>query len=437
MTSKALLALALIGCSATTEEPAPSASDPTGFVFESTAGSIASFGWSGQFQQVLQPLGTPFAVATTTCQGDQCRFTGPVDPHSKVNRFRCLYHMRTECTSDNDCVVEGNKHTPCVYIYDAPVSQPLFSIADGARGACAWTYIPLDEEITGSLNLTSGALKLDSFKVKLPLNASEPGKFAGVCMECVGDRTPNDGIRDGKCQKAGPLPMGFKADFARADDGQPCDVHRDGVMAGLQGHYSMDCSPSLSTIPGGDPLELGGSFTSAGQQVSVGDSSPKCTDGRPCFCGMCAGSDQACMAASDCDNGAACLNPQESECFAMPPDPTKAVPTQCTDKMRSPVYASGCEGACDWNDDTGTGRCKPRGGAPTDRINCYPADKVVIAGHSERDDHVGTVYRASMGRASCIPLGVSPLLNQQLGLPGLLYTKRNFQITPQYAEDKP
>jgi hypothetical protein len=50
------------------------------------------------------------------------------------------------------------------------------------------------------------------------------------------------------------------------------------------------------------------------------------------------------------------------------------------------------------------------------------------------EEHLGKVYLADTAGARCIAAGQSPQLNSQLGLPGLLFQKRNFQITPEYAE---
>lgn len=433
------LAVGLAGCTAA--EPPVTASDPVGFTFESTATGLASFGWSGAVHQITGPSGTPFGVTTTKCQDGVCSFVGPTDPRGKVNRHRCLFRTSVTCTADSDCPLDGGKSTPCVYIYDAPITQGLVGVNQKV-GACAWSYIPVgtadDPTIAGTINLASGAVDLRRLSVFLPLNGDGAGSFFGACGECVDDPIPNDGIRGGTCQASKKL--GDPATAARPDDqrerGMPCDVNRSGTSPGFEGNYSMDCSPTVlrSPLP---PLAFGGSFSSKGMQISLSDDSPACSNGGKCFCGTCKGTTQACMVNKECGD-VPCVNPSEAECGPVPPGDSNGVPHQCgKDPTKFPVYANGCiAGACNWNDATGKGTCKRPGDEKI--IACYPSSGgIVVAGHEERDDHVGTVYRVSTGAASCIPLAQGAPLNMQLGLPGLLFQKRDFQIIPVYAEDKP
>lgn len=438
-TTTPLLLIAALAAGCGTSDEVVASGDPTGFTFESAPGSLASFGWSGEIHQIFGPTGTPFGVTTTSCQDGVCAFAGPSDPHSKVNRHRCLFRMSLTCTADTDCPVQDNQPTPCVYIYDAPIAQPLQGL-DGKIGACAWSYIPVgppgQPTIAGTINLTSGALKLDKLTVLLPLNASGPGTFYGACSECVRDPTPNDGIKGGTCQLATHIGDKSKAagPDAMHDLGAPCDVNRSSTQPGFEGNYSMDCSPTV--IHSNDPpLAFGGTFTSSGIQISLGDKSPRCTDGTSCFCGTCKGLAQACLSDTECP-GVPCVNPSTTECDPTVPANGATARTCGKDAKLFPVYSNRCAAhSCNWDNATGTGTCMSEG--DNKPIACYPSDRdIIVAGHAERDDHVGTVYNVTTGAASCIPLGRSGPLNAQLGLPGLLFQKRNFQIIPAYAEDK-
>lgn len=412
---------AATGCSSGVDSAAPPG-DPIGFTFESTAGSFASFGWSGAVHNVTEAPGTPFGVKTTECKDGVCRFEGPTDPESKVNRRRCLYRMSKTCNADSDCPLDGANPTPCVYIYDTPIATPLLG-NNNKIGACAWSYIPIatagqPSTIRGTLNLASGALNLDNLTVLLPLNSNSDGTFRGACAECIGDTMPNDGVREGKCQLATHLGTGGSpADPDPSPDiGMSCDINRTGTIGGYDGNYSMDCSPTVisSVTP---PLQFGGSFTSSGFQVSLTAQSPDCTTpGQKCFCGMCPDNLTACMSNADC-GGLACRN-----------DPTKLA-----------VASNNCfDGKCNWDSVRGVGSCVSN--LPDARVvGCYPSalDASIIApGHAQRDDHIGTVYQADTANARCIPAGKSAALNSQLGLPGLLFQKRNFQIIPEYEEGK-
>jgi len=400
--------------------------DPIGFTFESAAGSFASFGWTGVVHNVIEPPGTPFGVKTTECRDGVCRFEGPTDPGSKVNRRRCLFRMSKTCNSESDCPLDGGNPTPCVYIYDTPIATPLLG-TDGKFGACAWSYIPIaaagqPPTIAGTLNLASGALNLENLTVLLPLNSNSNGTFRGPCAECVGDTSPNDGVREGTCQKATHRGDGISP--AEPDDspdiGMPCDINRTGTIGGYDGSYSMDCSPTVKSGVN-PPLQFGGSFNSSGFQVSLSGESPDCTTpGQKCFCGMCRGSSTACMSKENC-GGSPCEN-----------DPTKLA-----------VANNNCAGVCTWDDTKGVGTCTSKWPNPLDPsiplvVGCYPSSsgaRINAPGRAQRDDHIGTVYQVDTASARCIPAGTSAQLNSQLGLPGLLFQKRNFQIIPKYEED--
>ena len=230
----------------------PPLGDPIGFTFESTAGSFASFGWTGAVHDVVEPPGTPFGVTVTGCSDGLCRFEGPADPGGKVKRRRCLFHMRTTCDTDADCPIDSGSPTPCVYIYDAPIATPLVG-STNKIGACAWSYIPITDasgtpSITGTLQLGSGALNLEKLAVLLPLNANGDGTFRGACAECVGDTMPNDGNPDGHCVLATHLgdPSTAAPPDMSPDLGMPCDINRGGDFEGFGGNYSMDCSPVVT-----------------------------------------------------------------------------------------------------------------------------------------------------------------------------------------------
>lgn len=440
----AVWAGATAGCSSSTEQ---NNREPDGFVFQTDEGSLASFGWSGAVHAVETAPGTPFEVKTTACAGDVCRFEGPVDFGDKVNRRRCLYRMSETCTMDSDCPLDPRNGTPtaCVYIYDTPIAAPLPSDDNTQIGACAWTYFPLapsdgQPAISGTLNLVTGALKLESFTLRLPQNAIGPGAYAGVCAECIGDTTANDGVKEGRCKLAAHLgqPPGPNAPTPIADPsidlGVPCDVNRTGTIGGYDGSYSMDCSPTLA--PGaGEGLDAGGSFSSSGIEISLSQASPDCKDpawAGKCFCGMCEGemTATACMSSKDCPGGGRCLG------TSLPDDPLNknalaARGNLCADKT------------CNWDEKKGTGTCK---NAAMQSISCYPGDvgsgnpvSISAPGFAEPDPQISTLYHAGTASASCIPAGSSDdsrALNAKLGLPGLLFQKRNFQITLHYAEDQ-
>jgi hypothetical protein len=213
---------------------------PIGFTFESTPGSFASIGWTGLLHDIEEPVGTPFGVKVDgECHVDSqtgntvCAFKGPVAPKSPVTRKRCAFRMSKICNSDSDCPIDGGKPTLCAFMYDAPISVPLPSAPSGTGlppiGACAWSYLPLvtadnKQTIDGQLNLTTGDLDLENIDIELPLNYSPTG-FYGACAECVGDPTPNDGVKGGVCKHTTHLGASAGIPTGFADDGPDLGQH--------------------------------------------------------------------------------------------------------------------------------------------------------------------------------------------------------------------
>jgi hypothetical protein len=95
-------------------------------------------------------------------------------------------------------------------------------------------------------------------------------------------------------------------------------------------------------------------------------------------------------------------------------------------------------GVCDWHSDTGLGTCKSK--LDGSMIGCYPSGtgaSLFAPGDIQVDRHLSTIYYAKTGSARCIAaVAALPKVNRQLGLPGLLFQKRNFKIIPEYAEDQ-
>lgn len=451
-------ACAASGCSSSSTNKNP---DLIGFTFQTDVGSFASFGWTGVQHDVVAPVGTPFGVKVTECNGDVCQFEGPSDVTSDVKRRRCLYQMSKTCDADSDCLQPDGTPSPCVYIYDPPLGTHLQG-ADAKFGACGWSFIPIaaagqPATIRGTLNLASNALELENLTVELALNRrnptmTAPGGFYGACAECVGDAKANDGLKQGICKMATHLNAGDIAEMIDDTKEIPCDVNRYGTTDGVyNAGYSMDCSPTLD--PGGVALSLGGSFSSSGFQVSITNDSPDCTTGGKCFCGMCSDNMTPCMSNKDC-HGGQCSVPSQVACDPNPPPPDpgydKNFPiNQCrtppVDPKKFLVSGDECASSCTWDAEQALGSCTSKLLDPTDpqgkrhlTLRCYPSGvgaTVNGPGRSDRIDHVGTVYLASTAGASCIPAGANAQLNSQLGLPGLLFQKRNFQIIPEYAED--
>lgn len=423
---------------------------PIGFTFAAIGDrSFASFGWAGTVHNVRVPDGTPFGVTVTSCDGCDgvCRFEGPVPPVSPVNRKRCLNRTSQTCEVDSDCPTSSPNNRRCVFIYDAPAGNPLVG-AGGKLGACGWSYIPIaaageTPTVQGTLDQASGELNLQSLTVFLPLNGPGGG-FRGSCAECIGDDVANDGIKNGTCM----LGTRGEAFDPSPDIGQPCDIHRFGSIPGFEANYSMDCSPTVQDTDG-TPTIFGGQFTSSGYQVGVTANSPNCTDpdfaGEKCFCGICPDGQTECANNTDCGGETCGFLPPNCD-----PNPFPFTDGGTLNPMFNPSFAPGmCRGAglqdfvmtsgnscrngvCNWNPELGLGSCISK--LTNQMVGCYPHDlgsEVIALGGARKQ---GSVYIADTANARCNRRSLSPLVNAQLGLPGLTFQKRSFRIIPEYPE---
>jgi len=449
----ALILLVLAACGGDPTTPAGSdgpteCKPPIGFTFSAIGDrSFASFGWAGTVHNVRVPDGTPFGTKVTSCDGCDgvCRFEGPIAPNIPVNRRRCLNRTSVTCEADTDCPADQPNNRKCVFIYDAPTGTPLIG-AGGKSGACGWSYIPvadagLPPTVVGTLDQASGELNLQSLTVFLPLNGPGGG-YRGSCAECIGDDIANDGVKNGTCQ----LGTHGAAFDPSPDIGQTCDVHRFGSIPGFEANYSMDCSPTIrDTDP--SPTIFGGLFTSSGYQIGITANSPNCTDpnfaGEKCFCGVCPDGATECASNAECGG---------QTCGFLPPncDPnpfpfrddgtfntsfnTSFAPGMCRGaglQASVAVAPNSCRnGQCDWDPDLGLGTCISKLNNAV--VGCYPrgdAAQVTALGGARR---VGSVYIADTANARCNRLSASPVVNAQLGLPGLTFQKRSFRIIPEY-----
>lgn len=423
---------------------------PIGFTFAAIGDrSFASFGWTGTVHNVRVPDGTPFGVTVTSCDGTDglCSFTGPVAPVSPVDRRRCLNRMSVNCQAASDCPDDGTPYRQCVFIYDAPAATPLVG-AGGKKGACGWSYLPIAEAgqqptVTGTLDQASGELNLTSLSILLPLNG-QGGTYRGACAECIGDNIANDGLKNGTCM---PTTRGEASDPS-LDLGQPCDIHRFGSVPGFEGNYSMDCAPTVRSTDG-SPNLFGGLFTSSGYQIEITEASPDCTDptfaGEKCFCGACPDGITSCLNNADC-GGATCgfLPPTcDPNPFPFRDDGTFNTgfnpafgPGQCRTAgttQHVTVGGNSCRGGvCNWDEETGLGSCISK--LTNGPVGCYPhglGSRVLAVGGARTQ---GSVYIADTATARCNRITPSPVVNGQLGLPGLTFQKRSFRIIPEYPQ---
>jgi hypothetical protein len=216
---------------------------------------------------------TPGTIIDCNGEGAALNITITSEPGSDLDTGWTGISHNSVATHDNvvttqlncvgpDCVVDGSALTGTTF------GSPLPLSAGGVSTCIVNTF---REAVTGTYNCESGcstgATKLVS-KVFLVQEASMP------CPPCVGDATPNDGVKGGTCS-------GGKTPGAACDVGGISDLFD---AAGPEfGHTSNDCLPTGSSVGelniDLDPLTTG--------TVSV-DSNVNCLSGAfpagSCFC---------------------------------------------------------------------------------------------------------------------------------------------------------
>src|SRR6185436_13692795 len=123
----------------------------------------------------------------------------------------------------SSCAVAGDSIT------DAVVGPPI-PLSSGGVPICVLTT--LRETPTGSYDCGTGCSEL-----RLPLLARtflDP-EVGSPCPTCVGDATPNDGVKGGTCDGG-------------TTAGQPCDVGGVSDRFGAGGATSRDCLPTGDSV---------------------------------------------------------------------------------------------------------------------------------------------------------------------------------------------
>ena len=241
-------------------------------------------GWTGQVHDQTLPAGSRLRLNVSGCSGSfptcgECTLDGPA-PDLAFNNRRCTGDTSTTCASNDDCATAGGT---CAFFLTAP--QPI-SVSTGGVGTCVANQIV--GLVTGTVGAETGEVALTGAFIREVYT----GQVAdSPCPRCIGDPTPNDGIRSGTCD-AGPR------------NGQSCDVHGS-LPNPYYGDTSFDCPPESSAHIGSVVTSLL-KLTTGTQIRSLTASSPPCRatgfTTLKCLCDTC---DNA--AATPCSSNADCI----------------------------------------------------------------------------------------------------------------------------------
>lgn len=227
----------------------------------------------------LDVTSCPNAGAGNTRPCGVCSFTGPLPnadaDNGGINNRRCTNDTSIKCTSNSPCLPNGT----CQFYFGS--NLPLSA---GSVPVCIVNEI--SGAVTGTANFETGEtnsiVNLLSH-VYTGLQTDKP------CATCVGDPTPNDGVRGGLCSGAGT-----------PRDGLACDVNGTSPVPAFGG-TSLDCPPA----PGGNiaNLTIAINSTTASVVRTLSSANPNCpgAPGKKCFCDTCNNAAaQACSTNADC-----------------------------------------------------------------------------------------------------------------------------------------
>ncbi|MCA9581815.1 MAG: hypothetical protein KC416_08465 [Myxococcales bacterium] len=326
-----------------------------------------------------------FAVEVLSCDADcVCSFRGPVATNdipevavaNEPSPWRCPTSLESTCTPGTTCM--GG--LPCSYHLGPPFAAVFAGfpscVSIHFQDAPASTVGPKDP-ILGTLTLSPSAeVQFDQFRLHVRQGQN--------CPTCVGDTTPLDGVKEGKCKKGS------------TQTNTACDIHREYPANGGETYDgSFDCGFEPQPLFPDLDLNLA-PLKTAGAVWTLESGGPNCKSepGTECWCGVCQGTpSRACHDQNDCGGNVKCIAAPESK-----PD--------------------ACAGDCRISDTAhGTGSC-----SDAHKAACFGGEGEVgrkIIAKGANGVFEGEFADVRVGGLTCIPGDpVANIAHKVLGLPG-------------------
>ncbi len=300
--------------------------------------SLLDTGWTGIAHDSSIISDGTLTLDVTSCPGagpgntrpcGVCNLSGPL-PNANANNGdidnrRCTNDTSISCANNTPCVVGGGT---CQWFFGS--NLPLSS---GSVPVCVVNEI--SGAVTGTANMESGETRSTVNLISHVFTGLQNDK---PCATCVGDPTPNDGVRGGTCSGA-----------ATPRDGQPCDVNGISPIPAF-GSTSLDCPPA----PAGNVanLRIAIASTTGTATWTLSSANPNCTAiSAKCFCSTCNNANQeACSTNADCPisggnpgvcGGRRCLGGLNA---GAPCSNNSACPSGTCDRPGEPSKPNGCLG---------------------------------------------------------------------------------------------
>jgi hypothetical protein len=282
-------------CSGTCQCACPSTIE---FTATSTDG-VLDTGWTGVAHDATVMSDGTITVDVATCEGASrpcgvCSFTGPIantgaadygaGTGTQINNQRCTGNVRVTCGAGGEqptCTTAGGT---CEFYFGT-----LLPLAAGGVSTCVENRF--NGSFTGTANLETGT---STSSPRLTSRVFGGATNPNPCPRCIGDPTPNDGVRGGTCSGG-------------TDDGQVCDV--DGSSPNPHfGSTSLDCRPSTSVLAT-LPIDLTNTTGTATKTLTAANPNCRATGftSLKCFCDTCASlAAEPCASNADCPGGRIC-----------------------------------------------------------------------------------------------------------------------------------
>jgi len=352
--------------------PAPGTPCPSAlrFVLDRSAADF-DLGWTGSCHD--ETFGGDLTLSVSGCGGSAhpgcgvCQLAGPLTNRAgtPVNNRRCTGDTSLQCTSDGECADNGT----CAFFLGAPL--PL------SVGGLSYCTTQAVGPVTGTTNLSDGS---SAFSLGVTMEWFR-GRLAEMpCPRCVGDSTPNDGVKGGTCLEG-------------AHNGEACDVH---VMSPTFGASSFDCPPHPFSRWAGAAFLLNLSTGEQTRQVSA--ESPNCSapgfTTLKCFSDTCNNA-----AATPCFSNADCVAVGASVCGGERCQGGTNNGAPCTNKSECPGGGCGIPGKATATNECADAVCTPNTPPDNDSIN----EGVCNGGPFEQYCSPWAVFTQCTADASCTP----------------------------------
>lgn len=246
-------------------------------------------GWKGLGHQQDVPDGYQTTIGLTNCDSGTppcgtCDISGVADDGISYASFtRCTGAVPGVDDSTVDCDEPFTFDSQCNGSLCAYYLGPPQPLSSSTVPVCVLNY--LENDVTGTFNVETG--EMEQLTNVLSRIHNGGNLVTRPCPICVGDVTPQDGVKDGTCQGG-------------SNHGGQCDVQ---AVDATFGAVSLDCPPAANTNVTGTGIELPLALTTGTTSLPFGTKCDFPLQVLDCACAVCSGDTSlACNSNTDCSD---------------------------------------------------------------------------------------------------------------------------------------